>query len=270
MLHRRATAARWAIALVLITACTRAERPVYIEHAAVTRDVLGADAAAYFTVRLEGTRPDAIVGLTVAEAQIASLQTLQAHRSSNEGDPGTMMMPIPRVPIGPSGTVRLTPGGYTGMLYGLRRQLAPGDSVRLTIQLASGREASAMAPVLDYADLEAALDPRVAANQPGTPPTETEGALLYRANGCASCHGETGHGDGPVGRSLAPPPRDFRVIESYRNGVDVEQIARTLAIGIPNGGSMPLFAHLSNHERRALALYLISLRTPTSSRSRVP
>ena len=26
---------------------------------------------------------------------------------------------------------------------------------------------------------------------------------------CASCHGETGKGDGPVGSVLTPPPRDF-------------------------------------------------------------
>lgn len=28
---------------------------------------------------------------------------------------------------------------------------------------------------------------------------------------CSSCHGESGKGDGPVGASLNPPPRDFTV-----------------------------------------------------------
>ena len=28
---------------------------------------------------------------------------------------------------------------------------------------------------------------------------------------CASCHGDTGKGDGPVGAALQPPPRDFSV-----------------------------------------------------------
>ena len=28
---------------------------------------------------------------------------------------------------------------------------------------------------------------------------------------CASCHGESGKGDGPVGAVLQPPPRDFSV-----------------------------------------------------------
>ena len=34
------------------------------------------------------------------------------------------------------------------------------------------------------------------------------GKALFEAN-CASCHGTSGKGDGPVGAALNPPPRDF-------------------------------------------------------------
>src|SRR5428012_4831 len=37
-----------------------------------------------------------------------------------------------------------------------------------------------------------------------------EGRTLYETNGCVSCHGLQGHGDGPVGKTLTPAPRDFR------------------------------------------------------------
>lgn len=36
------------------------------------------------------------------------------------------------------------------------------------------------------------------------------GKSLFEAN-CASCHGTSGKGDGPVGAALNPPPRDFTV-----------------------------------------------------------
>ena len=38
------------------------------------------------------------------------------------------------------------------------------------------------------------------------------GKIIYDTN-CASCHGETGKGDGPVGQVLQPPPRNFAVGE---------------------------------------------------------
>ena len=39
-----------------------------------------------------------------------------------------------------------------------------------------------------------------------------KGKVLFETN-CASCHGTSGKGDGPVGAALQPPPRDFTVGE---------------------------------------------------------
>lgn len=36
------------------------------------------------------------------------------------------------------------------------------------------------------------------------------GKVIFETN-CASCHGTSGKGDGPVGAALQPPPRDFTV-----------------------------------------------------------
>ena len=36
----------------------------------------------------------------------------------------------------------------------------------------------------------------------------TDGAKIYKSN-CESCHGPQGHGDGPAGAALIPPPRNL-------------------------------------------------------------
>jgi mono/diheme cytochrome c family protein len=44
---------------------------------------------------------------------------------------------------------------------------------------------------------------------PGTAAADAAaGKAPFEAN-CASCHGTSGKGDGPVGAALNPPPRDF-------------------------------------------------------------
>lgn len=269
MSHRILAAARWTAVVGLAAACTPNVSSIQIERAAVTGDVLGAEAAVYFTLRVDGARPDTIVGLTVAEAGTTSIQAYQAHRVSDGPHATPAMVSVKRVPVGSAGTVRFAPGGYTGMVSGFRRPLDDIDSVTLTAELSSGRTVSVRAPVLGVEALEAVLDPG-ADTGPTPEPTTAEGERLYRANGCASCHGAGGRGDGPVGRTLVPPPRDFRVAASFKSGAGPEQIARTLAVGVAGGGSMPLFAHLTNRERRALALYLVSLQTPPSDRSTTP
>ena len=93
------------------------------------------------------------------------------------------------------------------------------------------------------------------------PPSVAEGQALYRGNGCATCHGPLGHGDGPVGRTLKPPPRDFRDEQAFKNGTSVEAISETLEDGLTRDGSqMPRFDHLSRRERESLALFVISMR----------
>jgi mono/diheme cytochrome c family protein len=88
-----------------------------------------------------------------------------------------------------------------------------------------------------------------------------EGRALYHANGCANCHGADGHGDGPVGKTLSPPPRDFREAAAFKNGSDATAIAATLARGLQrDGAKMPRFDHLTEHERRAIAAFVMSLR----------
>ncbi len=108
-------------------------------------------------------------------------------------------------------------------------------------------------------------------------PSVEAGRLLYGQNGCALCHGALGRGDGTLSKTLIPPPRDFRDVAAFKRGIDESSIASTLATGIAATGAdagiehanhsliMPKYDHLSETERRSLALHLISLRNPEST-----
>lgn len=125
-----------------------------------------------------------------------------------------------------------------------------------------------------------------AACAPAAPlPTAREGRALYAENGCASCHGSSGRGDGPVASTLDPRPRDFHDVAAFKRGFDVPAIAQTLATGIlvaaPEGTGesgaplhhkqgMPKFDHLSETERQSLALYVMSLHNDTRQGALTP
>lgn len=86
------------------------------------------------------------------------------------------------------------------------------------------------------------------------------GRALFMRNGCAVCHGKAGRGDGQVAASLKPPPRDFRDSLAYKNGNGPEEIARSIARGVP-GSSMPGYGHLSADDLRLVAVYIRSLQS---------
>lgn len=65
---------------------------------------------------------------------------------------------------------------------------------------------------------------------------------------CASCHGVSGKGDGPVGAALQPPPRDFSVGEfkfdtdgDGKSGTDAD-LKGVIAQGGAAFGGSPLMA----------------------------
>lgn len=113
-------------------------------------------------------------------------------------------------------------------------------------------------------------------------PSITEGRALYQENGCTSCHGPDGHGDGPLAPNLPAKPIDFRDVSQFKRGMSEDDIAKTLAKGISVVHSipalhhthhellMPQFDHLTKTQRRSIALYVISLRTENSQRTAQP
>ena len=69
------------------------------------------------------------------------------------------------------------------------------------------------------------------------PVASKRGELIYQVNGCATCHGSEGHGDGVAAVSLRPPPRDF-AMRPWRGEVSQDAIRRVIQEGIP-GTAMP-------------------------------
>jgi mono/diheme cytochrome c family protein len=103
-------------------------------------------------------------------------------------------------------------------------------------------------------------------------PSVEKGRALYFANGCASCHGSSGAGNGPLAQRLISKPTDLRMPALFKRGSGEDAIARTLAEGVFNHDTstppshathhelaMPQFSHLTDTERRSIALYVISL-----------
>jgi len=91
-------------------------------------------------------------------------------------------------------------------------------------------------------------------------PDVTRGRGLYEQSGCAICHGPEGRGDGQLAHTLSPRPRDLADTASYSQGTSVEAVAHTLGVGLlDKGKGMPGYSHLTDRERRSIAVYLISL-----------
>lgn len=92
---------------------------------------------------------------------------------------------------------------------------------------------------------------------PATPPSLVRGTEIYRAQ-CASCHGSTGAGDGPLAATLDPKPADLTDTAAMANQ-SLLDLYRRITIGVV-GTAMPSFeAGLSADDRWSVALYASTL-----------
>ncbi|MBF8179745.1 cytochrome c/FTR1 family iron permease [Herminiimonas contaminans] len=83
-------------------------------------------------------------------------------------------------------------------------------------------------------------------------PDLKKGGALYQAN-CASCHGAAGNGDGPLAKSLNPPPIALSDKERAKER-SVFSLQQIISHGVA-GTSMPSFAQLSEDDRWAIAFF---------------
>ena len=82
------------------------------------------------------------------------------------------------------------------------------------------------------------------------------GKKIYRQH-CASCHGESGGGDGPAASQCVPPPADF-ANGRMKFGSSPEQVYRSITNGI-TGTMMASYRFLDDNDRWAAAHYIRTL-----------
>lgn len=79
---------------------------------------------------------------------------------------------------------------------------------------------------------------------------------LYRQNGCESCHGKYGAGDG--GRNFPSGIPDLRDISQYKYGYSKNKLKKTLLEGI-EGTDMRGYSHLQEEELDRIIDYVLQL-----------
>jgi mono/diheme cytochrome c family protein len=87
------------------------------------------------------------------------------------------------------------------------------------------------------------------------------GAPSIYAERCGSCHGDAGRGDGVIGRTLDPPPRDF-ADPAWQSGASDDRIRFVIRNGGRAAGLSSLMAphgDLSDEQLDVLIAYIRSI-----------
>ncbi len=117
------------------------------------------------------------------------------------------------------------------------------------------RAALLLAPVLLWAAT-------LALNAGAADADPAKGKQIYEIY-CQACHGPSGDGQGPVGKSLQPAPRDFTAGDFKFGGTD-QDIFDVITNGAAAKGGSPLMAPwgavIPEADRWALVKYIHSLK----------
>jgi mono/diheme cytochrome c family protein len=91
-----------------------------------------------------------------------------------------------------------------------------------------------------------------------------KGKVLFETN-CASCHGTSGKGDGPVGAALQPPPRDFTTadfkFDTDKDGkpgtdADLTNVVKNGAAAYGGNALMAPWGHLPDQDVQDIIVYV--------------
>lgn len=99
-------------------------------------------AAAFMTVQNTGNAADRLIAASAA----AIAGTVELHTVVKDGDV-MRMRAVPAIDVPAGQTVTLRPGGFHVMLMGLRRPLAPGESIELNLEFEKAGRRTISVPV---------------------------------------------------------------------------------------------------------------------------
>lgn len=201
---------------------------------------------------------------SLAVALASGLLTTAAHAQppAQSAQPKSAATPPTHGPEAWSGCCGLAPWpqagpmtnrrAYGGLLFGGYSSLIGGSLARHNQALKQGVPAP-------FASMRNPL--------PATPENARRGQAVYEAH-CASCHGETGLGDGQAAKTLTPPPAQLGWLHNLRTSRwDGFMYWSTAAGGAPFKTAMPAFkGQLSDEEIWSVIGYIQARITKTPRR----
>lgn len=131
------------LSLIALLSCGNGPLPeIAVESAWVRPNVPPVkNAAGYMMLRNPASVSRALIGAATDVSDVTELHVME-----HDGQ-AMRMRKVERMPIPAKGTTLLQPGGNHLMLIGLNRDLAPGDSVRITLVFDTGTH-TLLAPVI--------------------------------------------------------------------------------------------------------------------------
>jgi len=103
----------------------------------------GPVSAAYMTIKNTGGKADRLIGVITSAAAVA-----EVHETYTQDNGMMSMRPVKDgLEVPANGSVMLKPGSYHIMLMNLKQQLIEGQTIKLSLKFASGKQLDVDAPV---------------------------------------------------------------------------------------------------------------------------
>lgn len=147
-MDRLIASAAWTTATAVLVACGAPGAPLEVVDARAPAPAGAVDVmSVYFVIANHQAVPD-----TLRAAHLEGATSMEIHRSVIHGT-GMEMERVPTVVVPARSEFRLEPGVVHGMATGLTRTVAPGDTLRLTLEFARAGTVTVAVPVVTYAEI---------------------------------------------------------------------------------------------------------------------